>query len=77
MSDPIQSKDINVEKCVENVGGSQFNLILLAAKRAREISNKRNLVMRNDSTVKYENRPTTEALYEIENGDITLEHLFK
>lgn len=77
MSETVKSKDIDVQRCTDNIGGNRFELILLAAKRAREISNKRNLVMRNDATVKYENRPTTEALYEIENGDITLEHLFK
>ena len=77
MSEKIHSKDLDIEKCVENVGGSRFNLILLASKRAREIANKRNLVLRNDSKAVYETRTTTEALNDIENGDINLDYLFK
>ena len=28
---------IDTEKCVENVGGNRFNLVLIATERAREI----------------------------------------
>ena len=49
----IQSRDIDVQKCVENVGGNQFELILIAATRAREIANTRSIAQKNNPQLKY------------------------
>jgi DNA-directed RNA polymerase subunit K/omega len=55
---------INTEKCIENVGGNRFNLVLIAAARARELA-------RQDL-----NSPVT-ALLEIQEGRIGKEYLKK
>ena len=74
----LQSQDVDVSKAIENVGGNRFQLVLVASARAREIANKRNLVLRNDPTVEYSVRVNTEALNDIAEGrvssDIVLKH---
>ena len=32
--------DIDTERCVDSVGGNRFNLVLIAANRAREIKHR-------------------------------------
>lgn len=62
------STDVNVQKCVRNVGGSQFDLILIAAERARQISKKQTQGYRDNPGIK-QVKPITAALYEIQTGE--------
>lgn len=73
MSKPIglsRGTSIDTQKCVENVGGNRFNLVLIAAARAREIkrqhreSDKREHVYSNIT-----------ALEDIESGKVGIEYL--
>jgi len=60
---------VTVEDCLDKVG-SRFELVLLAAKRARQ------LAMGRDALVEWENdKPTVVALREIAEGKITAELL--
>ena len=60
---------ITVEDCLQNEP-TLFNLVLLAAKRARRLANGA------EATVEWENdKPTVVALREIAAGNITLEML--
>jgi DNA-directed RNA polymerase omega subunit len=72
-----QSRDIDVQKCVENVGGNQFELILIAATRAREIANTRSIAQKNNPQLKYPTRIVTAALEEVEQGAVGREYLGK
>lgn len=73
----LQSKDINVQKCVEQVGGNQFELILIAATRAREIANARTIAQKANPQLKYPVKIVTSALEEVEQGKIGREYLNK
>lgn len=70
MKAKIFSTDINVQQCVKNSGGSQFDLILLAADRARQIA-KRQTIASRDNPVLKQTKPVTAALYEIQTGEKT------
>jgi DNA-directed RNA polymerase omega subunit len=71
------SKDLDIQKCVKNVGGSQFELILIAATRAREIANLRSIAQRNNPQLKYDTKITIEALKEVEDSKVGREYLNK
>ena len=58
------------DKCVENVGQNRFDLVLIAAARAREIKRKNS--MSNDRTHIY---PAMTALLEIQEGKIGSEYI--
>ena len=77
MDNKTYSKDLDIQKCAANVGGSRFELVLIAATRAREIANTRNIASRNNPTLKYETKITTEALKEVEQAKIGREYLGK
>ena len=63
---------INTEQCVENVGTNRFDLVLIAAERAREIKRQ------NKESEKREHIfPNVTALLEIQNGEIGREYLKK
>ena len=70
----IQSHELDIEKAIDNTGGNRFNFIVLASAKAREIANRRNLVLRNDSTVEFDTRTITQAIHEIEtkNDDLDI-----
>ena len=72
-----QSRDIDVQKCVENVGGNQFELILIAATRAREIANTRSIAHKNNPQLKSPIRIVTAALEEVVQGIFVREYLGK
>lgn len=62
---------LDVAKCARNVDG-QFNLVLIAARRAREIKKL------NKRSSKFEhNHPGVTALLEIQNGFVGKEYLYK
>ncbi len=66
---PTPMARITVEDCLQNEP-NLFNLVLLAAKRARRLANGA------EATVEWENdKPTVVALREIAAGNITLEML--
>jgi DNA-directed RNA polymerase omega subunit len=72
-----QSPDINIDVCVDNVGGSQFQLVLIAATRAREIANSRRIIMKGEPAHKFENKTVAAALSDVENGKVGREYLQK
>lgn len=57
--------DINTELCVEQVGGNKFNLVLIAAQRAREIRRRQ---AQNDPGT--HSLPCVSALLEIQEGKV-------
>jgi len=71
MPKPIsRSTEIDTEKCVENSGGNRFNLVIMAAARAREI---RRL---NKSSQKFEHlHSIITALKEFQDGKYDKEYL--
>jgi len=71
------SSGLDIQKCVKNVGGSRFELILIAATRSREIAQKRNIANAADSAMKFRMKPNIEALQEIEEGRYTKEDYMK
>ena len=64
--------DINTETCVENVGGNKYNLVLIAAARAREIKRQNR-----DSDEREHVFPTLTALEEIQEGKVGPEYIRK
>ena len=67
----------NIDDALEVFDNNQFNLILAAAVRAREIATARTIAERAGSKVKYVNRHSVTALYEIANGTVGKEYLNK
>jgi DNA-directed RNA polymerase omega subunit len=59
---------INTEQCVDNVGGNRFNLVIIAAARARELSQNN----RHSDKFHHLHTPVT-ALLEIQNGELGYE----
>jgi DNA-directed RNA polymerase subunit K/omega len=67
----------NIDDALAVFDNNQFNLILAAAVRAREIATARTIAERNGSTVKYANRHSVTALAEFAEGKIGTEYLNK
>ena len=69
-----RASELDVEKCVANVGGSRFDLILLAAARSREISSKQR-----DGVAEGQEywSPAMSALLEVQSGMTGREYLKK
>jgi DNA-directed RNA polymerase omega subunit len=64
--------DIDTDQCVQNVGGNRFDLVLIAAARAREIS------QNNRESVRTEHLHTpVTALLEVQNGKLGYEGIRK
>ena len=61
---------IDIEQCVENAGGNRFDLVIMAACRARELSRQHRL------SEKFEqlNAPIS-ALLEFQSGKLDREYL--
>lgn len=64
--------EIDTEKCVENINNDRYSLVLVAAKRAREIRRK-NI----HSSYRHHVFPTVTALLEIQEGTVGPEYLTK
>jgi DNA-directed RNA polymerase subunit K/omega len=58
-------------------GNNQFQLILAASIRSREIATQRTFQERNGIKMTYENKSNVTALYEIANGTVGKEYLNK
>jgi DNA-directed RNA polymerase omega subunit len=67
--------EIDVDRALVNVGGNRFEMILIAATRAREIESTRRIAQNADSNLKYRNRTVSAALQELEEGKIGREYL--
>jgi DNA-directed RNA polymerase omega subunit len=63
---------IDTEKCVKNVGGNRFDLVLIAAVRARELTQKH----RHSELITQVNAPVG-ALLDIQEGRVGKEYLKK
>jgi DNA-directed RNA polymerase subunit K/omega len=64
--------DIDTEKCVINAGGNRFNLVLIAAARAREIAKKHKF----DENTSQPNAPVS-ALLDVQHGRVDINYLKK
>ena len=69
--------EIDIDKALVNAGGNRFEMILIAATRAREIESTRRIAQNNNSSLKYRNRTVSAALQEVEEGKIGREYLNK
>jgi DNA-directed RNA polymerase omega subunit len=67
-----RSTELDNEKCVENVGGNRFNLVLIAAERSREIKRQNK-----DSDKREHVYSAITALTEIQEGKIGEDYLKK
>ena len=63
---------IDTEKCVELVGGNRFNLVLIAAARAKELQRKHKEDERHDYP-----HSMVSALLEVQSGLVGAEYLRK
>ena len=63
---------IDMEKCVELAGGNRFNLVLIAAARAKELGRKH----RDDERQDYPNSMVN-ALLDVQSGVVGPEYLRK
>lgn len=75
MADKItlsRGPSIDTQKCVENVGGNRFDLVLIASVRVKEISRKNR-----HSPHRHHIFPAVTALQEIQDGVIGAEYLMK
>ncbi len=61
-----RSSTVDMDKCVENSGNNKYNLVLIAAARAREIHNRHS-----------KTPALITALVEIQEGKVGLEYLKK
>jgi DNA-directed RNA polymerase omega subunit len=68
-------QEIDVDLALANVGGNRFEMILIAATRAREIESARRIAQNNNSGVKYRNRTISAALQEVEEGKVGRDYL--
>jgi DNA-directed RNA polymerase subunit K/omega len=67
----------NIDNCIKPFEGNRFKMILAGAIRAREIASKRTIADKNGNRIKYDNKPTVEALCEIDQGVFGAEYLNK
>ena len=70
-------QEIDVDLALANVGGNRFEMILIAATRAREIESTRRIAQNTDPTLKYRNRTISAALQEVEEGKVGRDYLDK
>lgn len=67
----------NIDNALAVFDNNQFQLILAASVRAREIATARTIAERAGSTVKHANRHSVQALTEFAEGKIGKEYLNK
>ena len=67
----------NMDNCIKPFAGNRFKMILAAATRAREITSQRMMMEKNGVKNKHTNKPTVEALCEIDQGVFGAEYLNK
>jgi DNA-directed RNA polymerase omega subunit len=64
--------DIDTQKCVELAGGGRFDMVILAAARAREIHRQHK-----ESDKREHVFPIVTALLEIQEGKLTMDYMKK
>jgi DNA-directed RNA polymerase omega subunit len=64
--------NIDTERCVENIGGNRFDLVLIASARARELSYRH----KNADQTSQLNAPVA-ALLDVQEGQVGREYLKK
>jgi DNA-directed RNA polymerase subunit K/omega len=69
---PSRGPTVDHEKCLQQAGGNRYNMILIAAQRAREIARKHRVDERKDAPY-----PVVNALAELEAGAYGIEYLKK
>lgn len=67
----------NIDNCLKPFGNNRYQMILASATRAREIANKRTFAEKHGDRTKHTNKPTVEALVEIDQGLFGVEYLNK
>jgi DNA-directed RNA polymerase omega subunit len=70
----IQSRgtEVDTQKCVVNANGNKYDLVLMAAARAREIKR------RNQTSMKQEHvGAPVSALLEIQRGEVSVDYINK
>lgn len=67
----------NIDNCLKPFGNNRYQMILASATRAREIANKRTFAEKHGDRTKHANKPTVEALVEIDQGLFGVEYLNK
>lgn len=72
-------QQVDIDQAYKNAGESRYNMILIAAHRAREIAARRLIADRaaGANKIQYENKPTVTALKELAAGQYGLEYLEK
>ena len=70
-------QEIDMDLALANIGGNQFEMILIAATRAREIEATRRIAINADTKLKYRNRTVSAALQEVEEGKVGRDYLAK
>lgn len=70
-------QEIDVDLALENIGGNRFEMILIAATRAREIESTRRIAQNNNTSLKFRNRTISAALQEVEEGKVGRDYLNK
>jgi len=71
------NQEIDVDLALANVGGNRFEMILIAATRAREIESARRIAQTANNSLKFRNRTVSAALQEVEEGKIGRDYLNK
>ena len=64
--------EIDTEKCVENVGGNRFDLVLIASARARELSRRHKA-----AELETQMNAPVGALLDVQSGVVGREYLKK
>lgn len=72
-------QQVDIDQALKNAGESRYNMILIAAHRAREIAARRLIADRaaGINAIAYENKPTVTALKELAAGEYGTEYLDK
>ena len=64
--------EIDTEKCVENIGGNRFDLVLIASARARELSRRHKA-----AELQTQMNAPVAALLDVQSGAVGREYLKK
>jgi DNA-directed RNA polymerase subunit K/omega len=64
--------EIDTEKCVENIGGNRFDLVLIASARARELSRRHKA-----AELQTQMNAPVSALLDVQSGAVGREYLKK
>jgi len=69
---PSRGPEIDTQKCVENVGGNRFDLVLIASARARELGRRHKA-----AELQTQMNAPVGALLDVQSGAVGREYLKK